>query len=137
MCSVVLLTICVLCSGMDQFTLTYVWSFFGITLLGIIGLVQVVISGHLKTAHDDCIMKCQIGVLLNANTSSTVSCTNQSSNFQETSFILGIHVQDSPPAYDTIEPTDKCPTYEEVIIQIQNLPEKEKVLDSLTAIDGS
>jgi hypothetical protein len=87
--------------------------------------------------HDDCIRKCQIGVFLNGNTRGTVSCTNQSANFQETSFILGVHLQDSPPAYETIEPTDKCPTYEEVIIQIQNLPEKEKVFHSLTAVNVS
>ena len=40
-------------------------------------------------------------------------------------FISGIDYEDKPPAYETIVEIDRCPEYEEVILQIKNLPETE------------
>jgi len=35
--------------------------------------------------------------------------------------ILGQDIEDLPPAYEAIVQTEKCPSYEEAIIQVQNL----------------
>jgi hypothetical protein len=135
--SIVILAILTLASRKDQFVYYYFWSFVWVILSGVSGLVQVILSGNLKTVHNDCIMKCSLGAHVNVNNRSIVPCTNQSADIQETSFIIGVEFQDSPPAYETIEPTDKCPSYEEVIIQIQNLPELEKITDYPIIVNGS
>ena len=43
---------------------------------------------------------------------------------------LGRENQDAPPSYETILEMEKCPDYDEVILQINNLPKTNEEIKS-------
>jgi len=89
-------------------------------LLAVLLIISAVIHHclyrHLKAIHEDCVIKCSF-----PDRWSTHNAGYEELETVRIEPLFG----DSPPAYETIDSSQKCPSYEEIVIQVQDLPENE------------